>query len=258
MEEVWLTIEEAIEKHKRKYVVKQLTVLYCLLGISFFIYELNSKNIRQYNSKEFADVSLIDSSSISLNKNTIIEVTSDFLKDNERLVSLKGEAFFNVKKMPKKPFRINCQGAEVIVLGTAFNVRNIAKDSLIEVVVSSGKVQLTAGRQVIELAKNEKGIFNRNQNTLYKLKSKNLNDLAWQTKKLEFKNASMTDVVQTIEKLFDLKITVTNPAIRNCRITSSFKFRNLEDVLTIIETTTNTRFRKVNNQINVEGNGCKD
>jgi Fe2+-dicitrate sensor, membrane component len=63
--------------------------------------------------------------------------------DTERVVELKGEAYFEVARDAKKPFRVQVGGAQIEVLGTHFNVNSYGSvtATLLEgaVAISNGK-----------------------------------------------------------------------------------------------------------------------
>ena len=66
-------------------------------------------------------LTLQDGTEVWLNSQTKLTYPALF-SDNERRVTVEGEAFFDVAKNPQKPFIVSTQGLEMKVLGTKFNV----------------------------------------------------------------------------------------------------------------------------------------
>ena len=83
-----------------------------------------------------------DGSIVTLNRNSKLIFPKHFTK-NVREVTITGEAFFDVKPNTSKPFIINAGNVQVKVLGTSFNVCAYPGTETVEVVVESGKVQVT-------------------------------------------------------------------------------------------------------------------
>ncbi|MEM6934409.1 MAG: FecR domain-containing protein, partial [Pseudomonadota bacterium] len=68
-------------------------------------------------------LTLSDGSVVALSPRTEVSVDYD---GPVRLVQLaEGEAFFDVKRDPERPFRVEAGSSELTVVGTAFNVRHI-------------------------------------------------------------------------------------------------------------------------------------
>ncbi len=89
---------------------------------------------------ETAIVTLADGSSVSLNTNSVLEVS---FSDNQRSVSLaRGEAMFDVVRDAARPFVVSSTTAEARVLGTRFNVRATSEKTIVSVL--SGVVEVDA------------------------------------------------------------------------------------------------------------------
>ena len=64
---------------------------------------------------------LSDGTKVWLNSDSKLEFPNTFVGD-ERRVKLAGEAYFEVAKNKAKPFRVEVDRVEVVVLGTSFNI----------------------------------------------------------------------------------------------------------------------------------------
>ena len=86
---------------------------------------------------------LPDSSRVILNSNSSLRYTSDIHKAKSRDVWLKGEGFFEVRKLPKnKQFVVHNGELEIQVLGTAFNVNQNGSSTNVTLNTGSLKVGL--------------------------------------------------------------------------------------------------------------------
>ncbi|TQV84004.1 DUF4880 domain-containing protein [Exilibacterium tricleocarpae] len=90
----------------------------------------------QTRTGERQQVKLADGSDIVINTNSRLQVE---LKTQHRLVQLEnGEAFFNITPDPQRPFVVATPTGSVRVLGTSFNVRASARETV--VTVAHGRV----------------------------------------------------------------------------------------------------------------------
>ena len=87
------------------------------------------------------EYTLPDGSVVALNSNSKLVFPKQFNGDT-REVTIEGEAFFDVKPNPEKPFIINAGKAQIKVVGTSFNVSAYPETETLEVVVKTGKVQV--------------------------------------------------------------------------------------------------------------------
>jgi ferric-dicitrate binding protein FerR (iron transport regulator) len=84
-------------------------------------------------------ITLPEGSKIWLNADSKLSYPVAF-NDKTREVYLRGEAFFDIRKNPDKPFIIHLANGTIHVLGTSFNVRAYDDEDKIETSVSTGKV----------------------------------------------------------------------------------------------------------------------
>ncbi|SDD69739.1 FecR family protein [Mucilaginibacter pineti] len=89
-------------------------------------------------------VILPDGTQVWLNAASSLSYPTLF-KGNERMVTLNGEAYFEVTKNPAMPFRVKSGVQLIQVLGTHFNVNAYADESTIKTTLLEGAVKITAG-----------------------------------------------------------------------------------------------------------------
>jgi len=154
------------------------------------------------------EYALPDGSFVTLNSNSKLVYPKHF-KGNTREVTIYGEAFFDVKPNPEKPFIINAGNARVKVVGTSFNVSAYPETETVEVVVKTGKVQVTnknaealSDANQVFLIPGEKGTLFNKSSILEKSQNSNLNYLAWKTRDFIFNDMPLNEVFQCLAKIF--------------------------------------------------------
>ena len=103
---------------------------------------------------------LADGSKVFLNAESSLKYPVLFSGDL-RKVKLEGEAYFEVKRNPEKPFVVDIGGMQVNVLGTTFGIRAYADEREIRTTLVSGRVNVSAGKQVYELKPSEQAVFDK-------------------------------------------------------------------------------------------------
>jgi len=212
--------------------------------------------VRFRTKEKVITIYLPDSSKVYINKNSNLSYLTSSFKSKERVVQLSGEAYFDVKSNPEKPFIIYSDKSRIEVLGTSFNVKSIANSE--EIIVEEGKVAFVRKSDLeskLILTPGKKGFIDAN-GQLKKIKASNPNELSWKTKKLIFSKTPMEEVVLEIEKYFSIDIVVAEPKIFNCKYTGVFENPSKENVLKIISLSINGTYKEENNVYKLMGKGC--
>jgi hypothetical protein len=197
---------------------------------------------------------LSDSSKVLLNKYSKINLTS-FREDN-RILELNGEAYFEVKNKSHTPFTIICGQSFIEVIGTSFNIRSYGEDS-IEVFVEEGKVKFGQidNAQLFEfLLHGEKAVFNNK--IIKKALNNDPNYLLWKTGLLSFNKTKVSVAINTLEEYFHVKINVAEPTILNCHLSGKFKNPDLKTIFTFLSKTLDIECTKENGEYFLKGKGC--
>ncbi|GEO20497.1 FecR family protein [Cyclobacterium qasimii] len=215
-----------------------LLILFCL-GISFQMIVQTSKNVDQqtYSSTlikrtnpagKKSVLSLSDGTKIFLNSGSEISYISEF-NDSIRLVSLEGEAFFEVQK-EARPFVVETGQTQIMVLGTSFNV-NKKKNGALSVALVTGKVNIKdeKGNQM-SLSPSEMMMRDK-EGALLKTSFDPLYITGWKDKVLVFKRNSFFEVKEKVENWFGVKILLQGRPNANMTYSGIYKDENLENVL---------------------------
>jgi transmembrane sensor len=114
-------------------------------------------------------ISLPDGTQVWLSPSTRISYPDKFRGD-QRLITLTGEAFFEVKHDASQPFIITSGPIKTVVLGTSFNVKAYPDAATAEVTVVSGKVGIAEH----DVPKSQQQIMTANQRTVLTIADRSL------------------------------------------------------------------------------------
>ncbi len=201
-------------------------------------------------------VELPDGSVVMLNRNSELVVDADF-DEETRSVKLRGEAFFEVRRSPKKRFVIHAKNAQVEVLGTSFNVQAYDSIDHVEVVVETGLVKVSPlNKQIaIELKPGQRGVVAESDEIKEEINT-DQNYQSWNTQKLIFNEAYLPDVIRTLNKAYHAHIELTGSVSDSCRVTVSFDHQTLDAVLRVLESTLNISVQRSGSNIEIISSGC--
>lgn len=240
---------------------KWLLRVAAVLAIGFFttwilLNNSGAQMIVAATSSDTRTITLPDGSTIWMNKNSKITYPERF-DDNAREVKLEGEAFFDIKKDPSRPFSIEGKDFNVKVLGTSFNV--CETNNNVTVTVETGTVSFTTkANNALTLIKGETGIYHRDNNSSEESVNTDLNFMAWKTHQLSFDNTTVAIVLADIERYFGTKIDIEEKTILNCKFTGSFPNAKLQDILKLMEGSLNIKVRTEQNRVTISGKGCNE
>lgn len=192
---------------------------------------------------------------------------SQAFKGVVREVYLSGEAFFDVKKNPEKPFLVYANGLIVKVLGTSFRVKAYEEDKQVMVQVKTGRVSVFAHKTTqnpdpetegLVLTSNQKVVFGKLDERLNRtLVEKPMLLLSSQElQKFSFNNAPVTKIFTALEKAYGVDIVFDEEVLANCSLTTSLTNENLFEKLDIICEGIEASYKVVDAQVIISSKGC--
>ncbi len=156
-----------------------------------------------------------------------------------RNVSLTGEAFFDVKTNPKKPFVVSVKNLHVVAKGTSFNV--IAWDDVpeAEIVLAEGKLdiyhQTTEGqKRLASLIPGELLHCMPEVSESYIQKADVGKYISWTEGKLVFRDDPFTDVVKRINRWYNVNIVIKDEILETYSYVATFQDETLDEVLKML------------------------
>ncbi|MHA4738786.1 FecR family protein [Dyadobacter sp. MSC1_007] len=214
-------------------------------------------------------VILEDGSSVLLQPESRITYPRKF-ESRKREVFLRGEAFFEVAKNPDKPFYVYAHTLATKVLGTSFKV-SAFDDKEVKVVVKTGKVSvfpMTKEAIASQHADDKLGgmVLTPNQQIVFAPKELRLTrslipdpkllELPIQRQSFEFKRTPITEVFETLEKSYGVKIVFDGEVMKNCYLTASLSDEPLFEKVDLICKTIGAQYEQLDASIIINSKGC--
>ena len=221
-----------------------------LIGLGATLLWLNNKDVLSAKlvvatnaNERNIEVTLPDQSKVYLNRNSELSYHKN-LGRSTRKVTLKGEAFFDIKQDPSKPFIIDAGKASVKVLGTSFSVLTNNTNDAVEVYVKTGRVMLSdsSGTQNLILEPGYIGTMDLKSSN--KAVNEDPNYLSWNTDLLFYERTKLDVVFTDLKKVFDIDVIADNPEILKEAITTTFEKEPQDTIIRIICSTFNFSYKK--------------
>lgn len=192
-------------------------------------------------------VRLSDGTSIHLNANSELKAAANWKKGEDRELWLSGEAFFEVAKLENKErLTVHTDAGDVIVTGTAFNVKARNNHSIIS--LKEGSVRL-ANSNGQELAMRPGDHVDMGPLDIRRFGATMESLLAWQRQKLEFDDSPLDRFVQDIENYYGKKTIVKGSVPADFRITGILSNESLPELLKAFEMATGWEASLQNDQV---------
>ena len=201
-----------------------------------------SEKITQKGEKK--KILLTDGTQVTLNSGTRLRIPSNF-GEEERIVEMEGEGFFEVTRNPDKPFIIKSGTTNVKVLGTSFDFKSYQEDNFIKLTVSTGKVRVNVAEQDLQLSvsANEHLSVNKIDGDIRKESIEENNYIKWIQGSLYFNKEPIHEVINTINRNYNSKVVLQ---CKDCdfKITGTHDNKSLKSVLEAICFTTGLKIRQ--------------
>lgn len=199
-------------------------------------------------------VVLPDQTRVTLNTDTRIAVE---FRGGERRVRLeRGEALFRVADNPRRPFIVQTGDAQILDLGTVFDVRHYAQQ--IAVTLLEGKVWVGAqtarpGQSALStvLAPGER--LTLHANGAHVVDRPNLQEaLAWQRGQIYFDDTTLAEAVAELNRYGGPDIRIANPALAALRVSGVFSVHDPKQFASAVASLHGLRADRVDGAIVLE------
>ncbi|WP_207424520.1 FecR family protein [Desertivirga brevis] len=253
-------VSEPIREVERSFLIRRYSkygiAASLIIGVTFFWYKhlspahtgmpVKEQVIAAQNGSRTRAL-LPDGSTVWLNAGSKLMYKSNF-KGKNRVVTLEGEAFFDIVSMPEKPFIVHLGAMDIKVLGTAFNVKNYKQDNIIETTLLRGSIEVISNRKEerIKLKPNQKLLFEKTENAdvepiiaadqvLIKtpeyqlgeiksgLKENERLETAWVYNRIEFRGETFVELAEKLERWYDVEIHFEDEDVKKLKFNGSFE-----------------------------------
>lgn len=244
-------------------------------GGFLFYYLGNKKEVKQEKTYSQlvvplgsrAQFFLPDKTEVTLNAGSTLKYDNLYGQD-QRMVSLEGEAYFKVAKDQEKPFIVKTSYLNVTALGTEFNVKAYSTDNTIETTLINGSVEIepvnkNPGEDVTILKPNQKLTFFKEESKIVsettepvnkekteikpvkvqktievpRIKKEIVNTesvVSWKENRWIFEQQTLEQIATELERRFDVKINFESESLKSSRFTGIILAEPIEQVLEVM------------------------
>lgn len=230
-----------------------------LLILSAYLYFKPASQIAETYQELFTPygtwsvVNLPDGSKVWLNAGSSLKYPTQF-NDKQRVVSMQGEAYFEVESDKEHPFIVKTKQLTVEATGTAFNVNAYVPDHVAAVTLVKGKVAVTLDqKKTISLSPGEKidynlatSLYNVNKTNTYKWCS-------WKDGILIFRDDPLEYVFKRLGQTYNVEFILKDPELGKYSYKATFEGESLNEILRLLEMSAPIRCKEISNRTNKDG-----
>ena len=188
---------------------------------------------------------LADGSKVWLNAASSITFPTQFI-GKERVVTITGEAYFEVAHDRSMPFKVRSGRQEITVLGTHFNIKAYDDEQTISTTLFQGSVKvkdLTSGTTGL-LIPGQQSRLNRNSGNFGVAKADIEEVIAWKNGFFMFNDQQITSVMKSMSRWYNVDVEYQNFGNNNERFGGTFsRSSNLADILSSLQSLGHVRFK---------------
>lgn len=242
----------------KKPVTYAAAAVFMLLVVLFFVMEQNGIDDKtpveptmqkvMTEKGERTNVKLNDGTRVILSTESTLRIPSNY-GEEERILYLSGEAFFEVTHDESRPFIVYSGNVYTEDLGTKFNIRAFPGDQEIEVAVAEGKVELgkresEGQNDSVELNPNQVGSVSADGTIAMRNTEDLVKYVGWTEGKFKFDNTPFRNVVDHLERWYDVECVVRDSELLDRRFTATFSNESLSYVLRLISASMDIQYEE--------------
>lgn len=151
-------------------------------------------------------ITLPDGSRVWLNASSSLRYPAVFSNSN-RVVELKGEAYFEVAKQAGQPFVVKVDEMEVKVLGTHFNIMAYDDEPAVNTTLLEGAVEVKKAGVARKLKPGQGASLHRQSGELELLPEVNTEEaVAWKNGFIQFEGNDIRSAMRQIARWYDVEV----------------------------------------------------
>jgi transmembrane sensor len=259
-----IVVEKSVKKSKTsgiKSLINILSKIAAVLFIPFIVfYFFKTGNFRsEYNNTLYTEIysplgsrimfSLPDGSKGWLNSGSHLKYPEG-LAGKTRDIYLTGEAFFDVKTNPKKPFVVKSKSLNISAKGTSFNVTAWDDNPEINVILVEGKLDVY---QDIEDGKGFQTTLSPGEMLNWKtdgtensvVKADVNKYTSWTKGKLVFRDDPLIDVVKRINRWYNVNLVIKDNILESYKYVATFHDETLDEILKMLTISSPITFKEI-------------
>jgi len=181
-----------------------------------------------------ATVTLDDGTRVLLAPNTALTIEENF-NHTARLVTLRGEALFDVQTSTREPFVVRAGHSVTRVLGTRFSVRHYDADgSDVQIAVISGKVVIEGSGAPRTLVSGQVGHLT--DSTVVVTTVRDMTPYVdWTQGRLVFKDATVASMLSTVGRWYGYEFKLDDSTLARQRVSVVFKTADQTQMIAVLK-----------------------
>lgn len=205
------------------------------VGGVFTFLSLDRSPVYQTAVGEQRDLTLPDGSHVTLNTATRIVLRYD--RQARRIEMTSGEAMFDVRKDPARPFEVAAGPGVVKVLGTRFVVErsaNAVKISVLDGAVALGRQTFVSGSTADHtpllppLERGQSASLTNDGRVSAVTPADTRRIQAWQERKLDFDNVPLADAIAEVNRYSAEQLVLGRPELGALRVSGVFRIPEID------------------------------
>jgi len=195
-------------------------------------------------------ITLPDGTIVWLNSATSLTWPTAFT-DKERVVTLSGEAYFDVAKNSEQPFKVKAGEAQILATGTSFNISAYEDEDHVSATLVEGGVNVTTANSMVSLKPGQQAIIPTGSHQIGKKDVDTDQALAWLQGNFLFEDQDIRSIMRNLARWYNLEISYEgkpNPMKFGGTYSRS---KGLEELLKHLESLSGMHFSISNNKVTV-------
>jgi ferric-dicitrate binding protein FerR (iron transport regulator) len=249
----WKKLEKQILRirgNRFPAILKYAAVIVIAISLPFvlhragFFYQTDKQEVNHFvtmmtGKGERSQLILPDGTKVWINACSSLVYNTNLSAD--RQLKLSGEAYFEVTKDEHHPFIVSTPLLDIKVLGTKFNLRAFEEENEVRTTLYEGSVSANTPDRLFKqdfiLQPGEQLIYGKN-NSLLVVSAFGKEDKDWKDGIFHFKKQTLRSITYSMERIFNVEITITDPNLSREEFTCEFKdAESLTDMLNILKMT---------------------
>jgi transmembrane sensor len=215
------------------------------------IYELKSvetngsKSINTLSTTngETYQVILPDHTQVWLNSGSSLSYPASFTGSAERKVKLTGEAYFEVAKDKKRPFRVATAQQEVEVLGTHFNINSYSDEPVVRTTLLEGSIKIKqySFDHTVTLKPNQQSIL---RHGAFKIEIADVAEaVAWKNGNFVFNGETIQSIMRKLARWYNIEVDYEGKITEEVFYADISRNKNITEVLKVLQQAEGVHFK---------------
>ena len=190
---------------------------------------------------ERREMTLADGSEVSIAPDSRVRIAFD--SKQRQIFLYHGEAFFQVKKDPRRPFVVDAGPTLALAVGTAFNVERLTDTVVVTVVegrVDVGPTNSTA----VPVAANEQVSVSKNGRSAAPRRVDGTRETAWLHGRFVFDGDPVAEVVRRFNSYNHVQVRVADPSLASRSVSGVFLATDPESFIAFLQSVTGARVQR--------------